>query len=307
MIQINDVSKSFGHRLAVDHLTLHVPRGVTFGLLGHNGAGKSTAIGMMLGQVWPSDGNICICGQDISHHRDAALAKVGAIFEAPVFYDYLSGRRNLEILAGYSAETPPARIQEVAEWVGLSGRVDSKVQTYSHGMRARLALAQALLPGPELLILDEPTNGLDPEGIHEMRETIRRLNTDLGLTILLSSHLLSEVEHLCSRIAVLHQGRKVFDGPLSEARQPQGWVRLVTDDFVAATDWLSSQGLIHSHKEGSKIALPEGTQTGTVVKRLVQAGFTVHEIAHEEQTLEHFYLSLVRANRPPSSVQESHS
>src|ERR1017187_7469523 len=212
MIELTHVQKKFGARLAVDDLSFTVSRGEIFGLLGHNGAGKSTAIGMMLGQVWPSGGEVLICGHDVTAHRRLALQKVGAIFESPAFYDYLSGRRNLEILSSYTARTSPQRIQEVIEWVGLTGREKSKVKTYSHGMRARLALAQALLPHPEVLILDEPGSGLDPEGIHEMRQTILRLHRELGLTILLSSHLLHEVEQVCSRIAVLNQGRMVFEG-----------------------------------------------------------------------------------------------
>src|SRR5882757_5726950 len=218
MISLRNVRKNFGQHRAVEELSLEVPAGEIFGLLGHNGAGKSTAIGMMLGQVWPTAGEVRICGFDILRQRQQALRKVGAIFETPVFYDYLSGWRNLEILSHYTAATSRERIREVIEWVGLSGREQSKVKTFSHGMRARLALAQALLPQPELLILDEPGDGLDPEGIHEMRQTILRLHRELGLTILLSSHLLSEVEQLCSRIAVMNQGRKVFEGPLASTR-----------------------------------------------------------------------------------------
>ena len=294
MIQLDQLQKKFGARLAVDALDLRVPRGEIFGLLGHNGAGKSTTIGMLLGQVWPTAGEVRVCGHDVTRARAAALAKVGAIFEAPEFYDYLSGWRNLEILAGYTAPTPPERIREVVAWVGLNGREHTKVRTYSHGMRARLALAQALLPGPELLILDEPTNGLDPEGIHEMRGTIRRLHTELGLTILLSSHLLSEVEQLCSRIAVLNQGKKVFDGSLAEAKQGQSWVRLRTDDFSAAVRELHASGLIAADRDGEFLALAEGITTADVVKRLVVLGLPVHEIAAERQTLEGFYLSLMK-------------
>src|SRR3989454_6212970 len=216
MIELRHVRKCFGDNVAVEDLSLQVPPGEIYGLLGHNGAGKSTAIGMMLGQVWPTRGKVQVCGFDVTAHRRQALQRVGAIFESPAFYDYLSGRRNLEILSSYTAPTPRERIQEVLAWVGLAGREDSKVKTYSHGMRARLALAQALLPQPELLILDEPSDGLDPEGIHEMRQTIRRLQQELGLTIFLSSHLLNEVEQLCTRIAVMTQGRKVFEGSLAE-------------------------------------------------------------------------------------------
>src|SRR5256714_14962052 len=196
MIQLQNVSKQFGERDAVDDLTLSVPAGEIFGLLGHNGAGKSTAIGMMLGQVWPATGEIRVCGFDIINDRQRALRKVGAIFESPVFYDYLSGLRNLEIFSHYTAPTSNQRIQEVIDWVGLSGREGSKVKTYSHGMRARLALAQALLPQPDLLILDEPGDGLDPEGIHEMRQTILRLRRGVGLTTFLFSSLLVAVGQL---------------------------------------------------------------------------------------------------------------
>ena len=294
MIRLTQLRKVFGQRVAVEALDLLVPRGEIFGLLGHNGAGKSTTIGMLLGQVWPTAGEMRVCGHDVTRDRAQALAKVGAIFETPVFYDYLSGWRNLEILCGYTARTPAARIREVVAWVGLTGREQSNVKTYSHGMRARLALAQALLPGPELLILDEPTNGLDPEGIHEMRETIRRLHAELGLTILLSSHLLSEVEQLCSRIAVLNQGRKVFDGTLAEARQGQSWVRLATHDFAAAVRELRAAGLITADRDGEFIALAAGVAVADVVRRLVGLGFPVHEIAPQKPTLEDFYLSLMR-------------
>src|SRR5260221_8074165 len=226
MIQLTNLQKKFGARLAVNDLTLTVPRGEIFGLLGHNGAGKSTAIGMMLGQVWPTSGEVKVCGHDVTRHRARALHKVGAIFETPAFYDYLSGWTNLEILSHYTAPTSNERIREVVDWVGLTGREQSKVKTYSHGMRARLALAQALLPGPELLILDEPSDGLDPEGIHEMRQTVLRLHRELGLTILFSSHLLTEVEQLCTRIAVMNQGQKVFEGSIAEARSSKNWIRL---------------------------------------------------------------------------------
>ena len=297
MIQLSRVTKKFGERLAVDDLTLTVPRGEIFGLLGHNGAGKSTAIGMMLGQVWPTSGELRVCGYEVTSQRNRALQNVGAIFESPVFYDYLTGWRNLEILSSYTAPTSRERIREVVEWVGLTGREQSKVRTYSHGMRSRLALAQALLPKPELLILDEPSDGLDPEGIHEMRKTILRLHRELGLTILLSSHLLNEVEQLCTRIAVLQQGRKVFEGDVSEVRAARGRVSLKTPDFAAATALLRERGLITDAREGKFIVLTDGRSTAEVAQALVSAGMAVEGIWQHEQTVEDFYLSLVKA--PP--------
>lgn len=297
MIQLHQVQKIFAKRIAVENFDLHVPRGEIFGLLGHNGAGKSTAIGMMLGQVWPTRGELKICGHDVTRFRQKALQNVGAIFEAPVFYDFLTGWRNLEILAHYSAPTPKERIREVIEWVGLSGREKSKVKTYSHGMRARLALAQALLPKPELLILDEPSDGLDPEGIHEMRQTILRLHRELGLTILLSSHLLNEVEQLCTRIAVMNRGEKVFEGTIAQAKQSKRWIRLRVGDFSTAVKLLRESKMIEEEHDGQFITLADKTSTDQIVKRLVEQGMPVFEIAQVEETLEDFYLSLMKGQR----------
>ena len=297
MISLTQVTKTFGARKAVNELTLAVPSGEIFGLLGHNGAGKSTAIGMMLGQVWPTSGKVRVCGHEVTTHRDRALQKVGAIFETPAFYDYLSGWRNLEIFTHFTARTLDARIREVVDWVGLTGREHGQVRTYSHGMRARLALAQALLPHPELLILDEPGEGLDPEGIHEMRETILRLQRELNLTILLSSHLLSEVEQLCTRIAVLNQGRKVFEGSLADTKRRNLLVRLRVNDFALAANTLTAAGLISRHRDGDQIELTTGVETDAVVQKLVDQGIRVYEITRETETLESFYLSLMNAQR----------
>ena len=297
MIHIRGLSKQFGERWAVRDLDLSVARGEIFGLLGHNGAGKSTTIGMMLGQVWPTTGELRICGHDITRDRAKALHRVGAIFETPVFYDYLSGRKNLEILSHYTAPTPPERITRIIEWVGLTGRDGDKVSKYSHGMRTRLALAQALLPDPELLILDEPSDGLDPEGIHEMRLTIQRLQKEMGLTILLSSHLLNEVEQLCTRIAVVNQGRKVFEGTLAEAKQTKQWVRLKVSDFARATAALLAEKLITDTRDNLLIALADGVKTDLLIRRLVALDIPVFEVAQEEETLETFYLNLMQDSR----------
>jgi ABC-2 type transport system ATP-binding protein len=294
MIELHQLTKVFGTRKAVDDVTLTVQSGEIFGLLGHNGAGKSTAIGIMLGQVWPTSGSAKVCGYDVASNRRDALMNVGAIFETPVFYDYLSGLRNLEILSAYTAPTPRARIREVIDWVGLTGREQSKVRTYSHGMRSRLALAQALLPNPKLLILDEPSDGLDPEGIHEMRRTILRLRRELGLTILLSSHLLNEVEQLCTRIAVLQQGRKVFEGSVADVKAASSRVALKTPDFSAAVRLLREQGLISNAVEEKFVTLTSGRSTAEVTKALVSAGIPVEGIWQQEQSVEDFYLSLVK-------------
>lgn len=295
MIELKQLRKVFGERTAVEGIDLTVKRGEIFGLLGHNGAGKSTCIGMMLGQVWPTDGEVFVCGHDVTRYRQKALEKVGAIFEAPVFYDYLSGWRNLEILSHYTAKTSPARLREVIDWVGLTGRERSAVKTYSHGMRTRLALAQALLPNPELLILDEPSDGLDPEGIHEMRQTILRLQKELGLTILLSSHLLNEVEQLCTRIAVIQKGRKVFDGTLQDVRGERTLVRLKTSEPDRMRAQMRHMRMFAEEREGDLYALAEDVTVDQLAECLVERGFRIHELAPYQDTLEDFYLSLVKS------------
>jgi len=217
VLRLENLTKRFGHRPAVENLSLEIPAGSLYGLLGHNGAGKSTTIGMILGQVIPDAGRVLIDGHDVRRERAAALRHVGAIFETPSFYDYLSGRRNLEILCSYSAPTTKEDQQRVIELVRLKDRIDDPVRVYSHGMRQRLALAQALLPRPSLLILDEPSEGLDPEGIYEMRELILRLHREFQLTILICSHLLAEVEQICPKVAILRNGRLLFNGAWREA------------------------------------------------------------------------------------------
>jgi len=304
MIRLDNIAKRFGDHLALDDLTLTVPGGEIFGLLGHNGAGKSTAIGILLGQVWPTSGRASINGCDVWQDRIGALRGVGAIFETPVFYDYLSGYRNLEILSHYTGPTSAQRLREVLDWVGLTARAGSKVRTYSHGMRT-LALAQALLPDPRLLILDEPGDGLDPEGIHELRGMIRRLHRELGLTILLSSHLLTEVEQVCTQIAVLKAGRLVFEGSVADATRYQGWVRLRTDDFAAAVTVLERLKLISGHRGADTIRLTEGTAADEVVRALVQEGRAVHEISPQEQTLEDFYLAVTGGGQHQNRLRTS--
>lgn len=293
MIQLAKVSKTFNGRPALIDLSVRVPSGEIYGLLGHNGAGKSTAIGIMLGQVWPDSGTASICGFDVVTQRSKALRKVGAIFESPAFYDYLSGWRNLHILSSYTNRTPRKRLAEVIDWVGLSGREHSKVRTYSHGMRARLALAQALLPSPEVLVLDEPSDGLDPEGIHEMRQTVLRLHRELGLTILLSSHLLNEVEQLCTRIAVLNRGKMVFEGSMAETQQRGKWLQIKVGDFARAVRALRDAGIIQEERQPDLVALAPDCGSDALIRRLVEEGIPVYEVSRHEQTLEDFYLGLM--------------
>lgn len=294
MIEIRGLVKRYGARLAVGGIDLAVPRGRIFGLLGHNGAGKSTTIGCLLGHLFPDAGSIRVGGIDAFGDHRRALARVGAIFETPAFYEYLSGERNLRIYAECTAPVPEARLREVAQIVGLGDRIRDRVGKYSHGMRQRLALAQALLPDPELLIVDEPTDGLDPEGIHEIRSLLRRLNRDHGLTLLLSSHLLSEVELLCTDIAVMREGRLLYSGPMADLPRPKGWTVLQTDDPARAAALLRERGWLEEQRGAERFRLRDGIGVADTVDAAVRAGLRVAAAHPVEMTLEEFYLQTIQ-------------
>lgn len=215
MIEAKHLRKAFGNRPAVDDVSLTVQKGTTTALLGPNGAGKSTIIGMMLGQVKPDSGEVFINGFPVQTNRRAALREIGATFEAPGFHGELTGMEILEFLSSLTAKVPAAELKAAADFVGLGGRIREKVRTYSRGMRLRLALAQALVPRPSVIILDEPMEGLDPAGIRDTRQIIRRMQMEFGATILLSSHLLREVSELCDHIAVVCRGKLVLSAPNS--------------------------------------------------------------------------------------------
>lgn len=303
MIRIEGLTKLFNRRNGVRDLTLTVPRGAIYGLLGHNGAGKSTTLGVVLGQCFPDRGSVRINSHDVFTERRAALSGVGAIFETPAFYDYLSGYRNLRTFCDYSGPVSRDRLDEVVHLVGLGTRIGDKVRAYSHGMRQRLALAQALLPGPEILILDEPADGLDPEGIHEMRELILRLNREWGLTILFSSHALQEVERVCTHIAVLRNSRLVFDGTWDE--EPAGhWLRFRSDRQDEASRALLESGLASAVFDDGRVELNNGNTSGAINRWLVERGFEVHEIAPLRQTLEEFYLQTAQQTELAQKVDD---
>ena len=285
MVRLEHLSKSFRGRPALIDLSLKIQRGEIFGLLGHNGAGKSTTFGLMLGHLHPDAGEAFIAGHSVQQNRAAALSRVGAIFETPSFYDYLSGWRNLHFFVSLSGLPDENRMREVVRLVGLEERINDPVRAYSHGMRQRLALAQALLPNPEFILLDEPNEGLDPQGIHEMRDMIHRLRNDHGLTILLSSHLLSEVELLCDRVAILHEGRMVFSG---EWRTDESHWQLETDDWTRATAVL--QRFPVSLATEGRFTAAASFDASEVVAALVREGVKVRALAPIRATLEDFYL-----------------
>jgi ABC-2 type transport system ATP-binding protein len=288
MIRFESISKKFRGRPAVADVSFEVSRGEIFGLLGHNGAGKSTTFGIALGHVHANAGRVTVHGHDVSTARSLALGRVGAIFETPAFYDYLSGWRNLRFFVSLSGSVSQQRMEEVVRLVGLEERIHDPVRAYSHGMRQRLALAQALLPNPELVLLDEPTEGLDPAGIHEMRAMILKLREEQGMTVILSSHILHEVEQLCDRVAILHHGSLAYCGRWQEAGPGGSRWKIETPDTESCARVLRGLG-IPLEPDGT-ICLPDGIESAGLVSALVAAGVRVGEFRKLVRTLEDFYL-----------------
>ena len=223
IIEITNLTKRFKKLIAVDNLNLNVYKGDVFGFLGPNGAGKSTTIRMLLTLINPTSGNIKLFGKDLKSNRKDILSKVGAIVEKPDFYLYLTAFKNLELLGKMSgADVSKKSIMQILELVGLEKRSDSKVKTYSHGMKQRLGIAQALLHEPELVILDEPTVGLDPQGIKEVRELILRLSREKRITIFLSSHILKEIEIVSNRMVIINKGQTLIEGEVKKLLNKDG-------------------------------------------------------------------------------------
>ena len=281
---------------AVDNLSLTVPKGAVYGFLGPNGAGKSTTLRMALGLIHPTQGRVSIGGHDVAHACLQALRRVGAFVESPSFYNYLPGRRNLELLSGLSGGASSEEIDGILERVGLQGRADDRVKVYSHGMRARLGLAACLLPCPELLILDEPTDGLDPHGIHEVRNLIRSLAADDGLTVFLSSHMLGEVENLCTHIAIIDHGRLIVEGELEALeRQHRRWCLETTRTTEAMGVLAERLGLdaasAPKHPNVLQLSL-DGKPPEEIVAALSEGGVPIRSFSPEANWLDRLFLEL---------------
>lgn len=236
IIIAKDLSRSFGDFKAVDNLSFTVNKGEIYGFLGQNGAGKSTTMRMLLGLIYPDAGTVYINGKEFTNTTRHLLAHIGAVIERPDLYLYLTGWENLEMFARLSNKSiNNARLHEVLDIVGLSGREKDKVKGYSQGMKQRLGIAIAMVHDPELLILDEPTNGLDPQGIAEMRVLIGRLSKELGKTIMISSHLLHEIEQIATNMIILHKGKKIVEGKVADLLRPSDTlvkIRLRSDDVL---------------------------------------------------------------------------
>ena len=293
-IRLEDVSKTFGRRKkavrAVRNLTLNVEVGQVFGFLGPNGAGKTTTIRMLMDLIRPSAGQLQIYGR--SPQRDhAVLQRVGALVETATFYGFLTGRRNLELLAYTGGWQEPARIQACLERVGMAGRADRKVSGYSTGMKQRLGIAAALLGDPDLLVLDEPTNGLDPAGIKEIRTLIRRLVDDQGKTVFLSSHLLSEIEQVCDRVAIIANGQLIQEGAVADLLASHSQVLIEASPLDTVMQLLQAEWT--PMPDGTSVRV-EATraQVPAIISLLTAHDVAVYQVTVQRQSLEDFFMSV---------------
>ncbi len=304
VLQTEGLTKRYRGRVAVDGLALRVGRGDVYGFLGQNGAGKSTTIRMALGLVRPTAGRVMLLGHDVARGARLALRRVGAIVEAPAFYENFSGYDNLRMFAALSGGATRERIEEMLDLVGLSERARDPVRAYSHGMRQRLGIAQALLPRPEFVILDEPTDGLDPQGIREVRELILRMRDELGLTVMLSSHLLHEVEQLCNRVAIIDRGRLLYEGGVEELTRGDRAFRIRVDRPDEAYTLLVSDPSLDVARNGDehlRVRMAD-ERASHVNSLLVSRGFLVHELSPQRETLEDVYFRLIQQSTRPAKL-----
>ena len=297
VLQTEALTKRFKGRTAVDRLTLNVERGDIYGFLGPNGAGKSTTLRMLLGLVKPTSGVIKFSFSASSWEYLKARSRVGAIIETPAFYENFSARRNLQLLASLSGGVQKKRLDEVLDIVDLRDRAEDPVKVFSYGMRQRLGIAQALLPTPDLIILDEPTNGLDPQGIQQTRQLIRRLRDEFKLTVLLSSHLLMEVEQLCNRVGIIHEGRLLYEGGPEALVASTSHFKVRVDNLSEAFDLLTREPGVTVSRNGAAYLQvdADADRIPALNALLVAHNIKVYELSPAQDSLEAAFLRLTEA------------
>jgi ABC-2 type transport system ATP-binding protein len=298
IIETKGLTKRFGKEMAVAELDMKMKKGEIYGFLGPNGAGKSTTIRMLLGLLKPTSGTIQIFQKDLSKERIGILNRVGSLVENPSYYPHLTAYENLEA-SRKVLEAPKGRIHEVLDIVRLSDVANKKVKGFSLGMKQRLGIATSLLNNPELLILDEPTNGLDPSGIIEIRKLIKRLAAESGMTILISSHLLSEIDQLATTVGIVNKGRMIFQDSIDVMRKyAKQSISVKVSDSEKAWRMLLSNGIQADFKNG-RILLAELTdgKIAEAVRILVQDGFSIYRVEEEKRSLEEIFLQMTKEGR----------
>jgi ABC-2 type transport system ATP-binding protein len=303
-VETHGLTKRFGTNVAVDDVELRVSRGSAFGYLGPNGAGKTTLIRTLLGLTKANGGTMSLLGTPVPAQRARALARVGAIVDEPRFHPHLTGRQNLRLLAAARGGDAAARIAPSLDRVGLASRADDRVASYSMGMRQRLGVASCLLADPQLLILDEPMNGLDPAGMHEMRTMIASL-ADEGRAVMLSSHLLDEVERTCDAVAIVDHGRVIRQGPIDDLISGAGAavVRIDCSDPAKAAELIDADADVAAADNGLTVTMPAGATREFVAdlnRRLVLADIDVYGLQESRASLEDWFLSVTSRLGDPS-------
>jgi ABC-2 type transport system ATP-binding protein len=301
VLRTEGLTKHFGNLTAVDDLAIEVREGDLYGFLGLNGAGKTTTIRMIVGLLQPTAGRILIFGEDARSRFLDVMPRLGALVEVPAFYPYLTGRENLELLRRLAGDPDRRCVDEALGHVGLASRAGDRVRTYSQGMRQRLGIAQALLTHPRFLILDEPTNGLDPQGIADIRALIRRLNREEGVTVLLSSHQLYEIELTCTRVGILHNGKLVREAATEALlRGTTGRARVRAsppDRAETICKAFPDAGGAEREPDGSLRVRIDAERLPVLNAALVQGGCAVYELTPEWLTLEELFLAELEAER----------
>lgn len=295
ILTVNNLTKKFGHLTAVKNLSFTIEKGNVYGILGPNGSGKSTTLGIILNVVNKTSGEFSWFNGNTSTHE--ALKKVGAIIERPNFYPYMTALQNLKLVCKIK-EVTQDKVLEKLELVGLLERKNSKFKTYSLGMKQRLAIASALLNDPEILILDEPTNGLDPQGIHQIREIIQKIAAQ-GTTILLASHLLDEVEKVCSHVVILRKGEKLYSGPVDSMLASHGFFELRTtaiEDLTLLLEQHASFGKIETQNGTITAYLKEEMNAEELNKMLFKKGIVLSHLVKRKESLEEQFLTLTKNN-----------
>jgi ABC-type multidrug transport system ATPase subunit len=302
IVSVSNVTKQFSDFTAVKELSFTVNEGDVYGFLGQNGAGKSTTIRMLLTLIRPTAGKLQLFGKDLAAHRNEVLRQIGAVIERPDLYKYLSAYDNLSIFARLSGtRLKRSQLMEQLEMVGLADRAKDKVKTYSQGMKQRLGIATALVHNPRLVILDEPTNGLDPQGIADIRHLIIRMSRELSKTVIVSSHLLSEIELIATRMIIIHKGQKIVEGNVAELLDPaKTLVQIATGNDAAALQWLQGSRWATSlvlNQSGIKVQMPR-EEVPALTAALVGADIPVFAV-QPRHSLEDYFLSLTN---PPQHV-----
>lgn len=297
VLEIKNVSKSFGRTKIIDNLTFSVNSGEIFGFLGPNGAGKTTTMKMVLGLIPFSDGDICINGYSIKKDFEKAMQNVGGIVENPDLYEYMTGYENLKLVARIY-KVDKKRIDEIVDIVGLKEKIKLKVKKYSLGMKQRMSAALALIRNPKLLVLDEPTNGLDPVAIHELRDLLKDLAHNRGVCVFVSSHLLSEVELMCDRVGILDKGRliKIEDLKniieIKDKNDNEAIYKIITNDNKRAKDILVNNGYsVKDEKEALEVSIKKD-KIDSLINIMLSNGITVYEFSIKKATLEEEYLNV---------------